>query len=337
VSRRVSGRAWSLTAILLLGAAPGCEQAWSQTAGPQHGLDEAHTLLEQGRADAAETQLKNVLAAKSAPGPIESAEANNLLCRVYYSEDLWNEAAAACQTAVTNDPNNAIYHLWLGRALGEQAEHATLVKAYQLAKQVRAEFETAVRLSPQDEAALRDLGEFYVDAPAIVGGSIAKAKGIASRLAPLDAEGHHWLLALIAEEAKDYKTAEAELQAGVREAIDPSGAWMELASFYQRRGLLDAMEQAVERGAAADKTNSAALVDGASLLLRAGRDTDLAISLLRRYLVGGHLSEDAPAFVAHAKLADALRRKGDAAGAATELAAAKELARGYEPGSYRGH
>jgi hypothetical protein len=59
--------------------------------------------------------------------------------------------------------------------------------------------------------------------------------------------------------------------------------------------------------------------------------------LLRRYLGGGHLSEEAPAFVAHGKLADALRSRGDVVGAAAELAAAKELARGYEPGSYRGH
>jgi tetratricopeptide (TPR) repeat protein len=324
------------TAILLLGTSCGCEWSWAQVP-PHTNFEEAHELLEQGRADAAETVIKNVLAAKPAPGPIEVAEANNLLCRVYYSEYRWNDAAAACQTSVTIEPNNAAYHLWLGRALGGQAEQATLVKAYQLAKQVRTEFETAVRLSPQDPAALRDLGEFYVDAPAIVGGSIAKAKALASRLASLDAEGLHWLLALIAEEVKDYKTAEIELQAGVREAKDPSAACMELASFYQRRGLLDAMEQAVEQGAVADKANTAALVDGASLLLRAGRNTDLAISLLRRYLGGGHLSEDAPAFVAHAKLADALRRKGDGTGAAAELAEAKELARGYEPGSYRGH
>lgn len=323
-------------AILLLVTAGGCERGWAQ-ATLHNNLEAAHTLLEQGRADAAETMLKDALASKPAPSSAEGAETNNLLCRVYYSEDRWNDAAAACQNAVTDAPNDAIYHLWLGRALGGQAEHATLVKAYQLAKQVRTEFETAVQLAPRDAAGLRDLGEFYVDAPAIVGGSIAKAKGIAGRLAPLDAEGRHWLLALIAEEAKDYKTAEAELQAGVREAKDPSGAWMELGSFYQRRGLLDAMELAVEQGATADRANTSALVDGASLLLRAGRNTDLAISLLRRYLGGGHLSEDAPAFVAHAKLADALRRKGDAAGAAAELIAAKELALGYEPGSYRGH
>jgi tetratricopeptide (TPR) repeat protein len=328
-------RIW-FTIILLVGARAWCDRCWAQTA-PQSNLDDAHTLLEQGRADAAEILLKNFLTAKSTDVQTISAEANNLLCRVYYSEDRWNEAATACQAAVTIDPNSSAYHLWLGRAQGGQAEHATLVKAYQLAKRVRTEFETAVRLAPQDPAALRDLGEFYVDAPTIVGGGIGKARGVAAKLAPLDAEGHHWMLALITEEAKDYKTAEAELQAGVREAKDPSGAWMELASFYQRRGLLDAMEQAVQQGAAGDKVNSAALVDGASLLLRAGRNTDLAISLLRRYLDGGHLSEDAPAFVAHAKLADALRRKGDASGAAAELTAAKELAHGYEPGSYRGH
>jgi tetratricopeptide (TPR) repeat protein len=321
--------------LLLLGAMGQVQAAWAQSESAEHNLETARTLLQQGRADAAEAILKDVLASK--PVNAEAAAANNLLCRVYYAEEKWNEAAAACNLAVAGDGGNGVYHLWLGRALGEQAEHATLVKAYQLGKQVRSEFEAAVRLAPENAVALRDLGEFYVDAPVILGGGVGKAKAIAGRLGPLDAEGKHWLLALIAEQAMDYKGAEAELQAGVREAKNPAAAWMELASFYQRRGLLDAMCQAVEHGAAADKTNSSALVDGASLLLKAGRNTDLAIALLRRYLGGGHLSEDAPAFVAQAKLADALRRNGDAAGAAHEVAAARALARGYEPGSYRGH
>ncbi len=294
-------------------------------------------MLQQGRADAAEAMLKNALDSKPGPAAVDVAEANNLLCRVYYSEGRWSDALAACKQSVAAEPANANYHLWLGRAFGEQAEHVTLVKAYQLGKQVRTEFETAVRLAPENPAALRDLGEFYVAAPAILGGGIGKARAIASRLAPLDPEGQHWLLALIAEAAKDYTTAEAELRAGISVAKDPAEAWMELASFYQRRGLLDAMEQSIQQGAAADKQNTSALVDGASLLLRTGRSTDLAISFLQRYLAGGHLSEDAPAFAVHARLADALRRKGDDAAAAAESAAAKNLAHSYQPGSYRGH
>ncbi len=73
-------------------------------------------------------------------------------------------------------------HLWLGRAYGLKAEKAHSLFA---ARKARMEFETAVRLDPNNLLARRNLMEFYLEAPWFLGGSKQKAQeqveAIASR------------------------------------------------------------------------------------------------------------------------------------------------------------
>ena len=71
--------------------------------------------------------------------------------------------------------------LWYGRALGEKADRVSFIKAYGLAKRVKAEFETAVSLDPRNAEALSDLGDYYTEAPAIVGGGKDKAEDVAGQ------------------------------------------------------------------------------------------------------------------------------------------------------------
>src|SRR5665213_3177536 len=86
------------------------------------------------------------------------AAAHHLLCRVYLQEERWTEAEQECEQSVQLEPNNSNYHLWLGRAYGGAAAHASLGSAYVLARKVHAEFDTAIRLDPRNISALSDLG-----------------------------------------------------------------------------------------------------------------------------------------------------------------------------------
>ena len=70
-----------------------------------------------------------------------------------------------------------------------------------------------------------------------------------------------------------------------------------------------------------------ALMDGASLLLRTGRDNALAIRLLRRYLSAP--VEEGPAFKAHDVLGHLLEKQGDRHAAAEEYRAALALSHTY--------
>ena len=280
--------------------------------------------LDQGRADSALTILNQRLAHNPS-----DAEGRNLRCRVYYQEEQWDQAIVECEAAVEREPGNSNFHLWLGRAYGQKAEHASLLSAYQLARKVHAQFEQAVELDPRNADALADLGEFDVMAPPVVGGGLTRAEAVADQLGGVNPASAMNLRARIAESKKDYGAAENWLKDAIRQSSYPANAWMDLAAFYRRRGRLDDMASAAHAGAALDAKHGIALVDGASSLTQAGREPQTAIEWLREYLNSSAQSEQAPSFVVRAQLAELLRKQGDAAEAQRQIAAVHALASGY--------
>lgn len=292
-------------------------------------LAQANAALQAGEADKALAILHPLTA-----GGGGAAEAHNLECRVRFTLEQWEAAARECERAAAMDGQNSSYHMWLGRVLGEKADRASFLTAFSLAKRVRAEFEDAARLNPRSAEALADVGEFYNSAPGVVGGGTAKAEGVAAQLDKIDAARAHELRGHIAEGRKDYGTAEREYKQALAVSAHPAFQWMTLASFYRRRERWTEMETAIHNcvsAAARDKHAAVALYDGASVLTRANRDTTLAAKMIEDYLASPFKTEEAPAFVAHTRLARLKEFLGDAAGAKQERAAALALAREYRP------
>lgn len=280
--------------------------------------------LDLGRADSALERLGTVLSQNA-----NDAEAHNLRCRVYYQEEQWDAAIADCEAAVQQAPGESNFHLWLGRAYGQKAAHASLMAGYPLARKVRAEFQQAVQLDPRNVEALADLGEFDVAAPAVVGGGLAHAEVVAQQLRGVNPAGALLLEGRIAESRRDYGTAEANFRDAIRTSQYPANAWMDLAAFYRRRGRLDEMATAAGTGASLDAHHGPALVDGASNLTLAGREPQTAIQWLQQYLNSNAQSELAPSFVVRAQLAQLLRQQGENEAAQEQLAAVHALASGY--------
>jgi tetratricopeptide (TPR) repeat protein len=294
-------------------------------------LSQANAALQAGEADKALALLQTV-------PQLNAAEAANLECRVRLTLEQWEAAVTKCQQAVGLDNQNSNYHLWLGRALGEKADHASFLTAYPLAKRTRAEFEEAVRLDPRNADALSDLGEFYEQAPGVVGGGIEKAEAIASQLESVDPARAHGLRAEIAEQQKDYGSAEREYKQAISAGKHPASHWISLAGFYRRRKQWTEMESAVhsaQTAAERDKAEAAhaslALYDGASLLTETHRDPVLAAKMFDDYLACSAKTEEAPAFVAHLRLARLKDQLGDPAAASRERAAALAMANEYRP------
>ncbi|HUY81281.1 MAG TPA: tetratricopeptide repeat protein [Acidobacteriaceae bacterium] len=292
------------------------------------GLVSARTAFSSGRADEALRALGSAIGQNSA-----NAEAWNLRCRVYLAQKRWNDAVSSCSRAVQLAPGSSMYHLWLGRAYGEKASRASIFNAYQTARLTHAEFETAVALDGSNPEALSDLGEYYVDAPGFLGGSYSQAAVLARRLDSINRERACELRAHLAESQKDYATAEQNWHTRIA-VSQPSPeataqAWMDLGSYYLRRGRWNEMLVALKNGAAADTQHGPALVDGASTLIKAGREPQLAAQWLREYLNGKALSADAPAFAVHAELGKLLRTQGDLPAANREFAAANALSANY--------
>jgi Tfp pilus assembly protein PilF len=285
----------------------------------------ANTLLQQGRVDEATVSLRELLAAE--PG---DAQAHQLLCRIYYAQDMADNAIRECQLAASGDPASSDNQIWLGRAYGFKASHANPLSALSLAVKVRIAFERAVQLDPENVHALNDLGEFYVAAPALIGGGLDKAQALAARMQPHFPSQAHRLLALIAEKKKEDTIAEAEFSNAVAAGKTPE-AYIDLGHFYERHHQPDKMIDALQSGIATDRRKGPSLVDAASVLTDAHRSPELAETLLRTYLSSSAKTDDAPAFKVHVQLGDLLARRGDPAAAHSEYAAALALASNYVP------
>jgi tetratricopeptide (TPR) repeat protein len=293
-------------------------------------LEAVSADLALGRANDAISRLGSSLATN--PG---NAEAHNLLCRVYYQEQRWDDAIHECETAVQLAPLDSGYHLWLGRAYGEKADSIHSIKAYGLAKKVHSEFERAVQLESGNVDALYDLGEFYADAPGIVGGGKKKAQDVAHALDQYEPAQANQLRGHLAEKDKNYSLAETEFKASVEASKEPANAWLALASFYSRRQQWDQMLKALHAGIDADaraaSPHGPTLVDGATILSHSNQEPQLAIQLLRLYLESPNKSEDSPAFRVQAQLGRLLEQQGDHEGSRQQIEAAAALARDYHP------
>ena len=279
-------------------------------------------LLAAGRVDQAMRELNQQLEVSP------TAESYNLLCRAEFELGAWDAGIPDCEKATELAPDNALYHLWLGRIYGLKADHTGFVHAVGLAKKVRAEFERAVQFDPNSSEIRTDLAEFYLEAPGIVGGGKDKARDEARMIAHLNPAMADWVQARLAEKNKDDEAAEREYQAAVTDSHGGSREWLNLAGFYSRTGRLDEMERALRSLETSRLDHPAALADGGSIVLRTGQDYELGIQLLRRYL-DTKTVEEAPAFKAHALLGELLERQGKTGAAAEEYRTALNMAQDY--------
>jgi tetratricopeptide (TPR) repeat protein len=279
-------------------------------------------LLADGRVDEAIQTLQEQIARTPA-----DAESHNLLCRASFILEEWDRGIPDCERARNLDPEKSLYELWLGRIYGEKASRTGFLSAAGMAKKVRVAFERAVELDPQSWEARTDLAEFYLEAPGIVGGGKEKARQQADAIMPLNPAMSHWIAARIAEKNKDSATAELEYRAAIAVSHSAVREWVDLAIFLRHAGRIDEMEQALRHLESGPVDRPESLMDGASLLLRTGRDPSLAVSLLRRYLSSP--VEEGPAFIAHDMLGQLLERQGDREAAAEEYRTALALSHTY--------
>ena len=302
-----------LAAVLLLGSLG--------SAGYPGPLPDSKELLSGERMNDAVQYLRD----RTQTTPAD-AEAFHLLSRAYYELEQWDLSIAAAQHAAALNPASSEYHLWLGRAYGNKAEHASWFTAIGLAKRTRVEFEKAVQLDENNVNARSDLAEYYMEAPGFLGGGADKARAQAELLLNRDAGAAYWVKARLAE--KDGKMAEAEQN--YREAIkvsnDPGAEWLNLARFYRHEKRFREMEEAIDHAVSYEKRKTNVLFEAAALLYRAGRNFPAAAQLAQRYISAKPHEETAPAFQAHYLLGEILEKQGQKQAAAEEYRATVSMA-----------
>jgi tetratricopeptide (TPR) repeat protein len=258
----------------------------------------------------------------------KTADAYNLLCRVHWALENWDEAAKSCEVAVQLNPNVEEYQLWLGRAYGSKAEHAGPFSAFALARKSVAAFEKAVQLNPKDMRARHDLAEYYANAPGIVGGGKGKALKLADEIAGTDPVNAAFIRGMTAMEDKNPSEAEKQFQLAVKASNNSAEALLKLAHFYKKQSRWNEFDSAMSAALNASGKNPEDLFEAGELLVGSRRNPVLAIATLNRYL-SGTTTEYGPAFRAHFLAGQALEMKGDRGKAIEHYKAALALASGY--------
>jgi tetratricopeptide (TPR) repeat protein len=239
-------------------------------------VDIARAHFEAGEYSKAIVMLSD--AHRMSPG---DAAINYWLARSYYEKHDYELAVAYGEEAVKSSPQNAEYHRWLGRAYGAKAERS---HSFFLARKVKKTFETAVKVGPLNIAARRDLMQYLLEAPGIIGGDKEKAKQQAEFIAKLDPiEGRLAWAAFFSAEKK-WKEAEAEYLTALNQNPNTIESYMEAAEFFADRKDADNLNHVLAGAARLDAHDPRLAFYRAVLLILRRVELPAAEALLRSYV-----------------------------------------------------
>jgi Tfp pilus assembly protein PilF len=149
---------------------------------------------------------------------------------------------ALAEKAVALDGRTAKYHRQLAEVLGVTAQHAGAFRQLLLARRFRGEIDAALSSDPRDLQAMRDLLEFYLLAPGLIGGDPRRAVDVAARIGGIDAIEGLLGQSRIAEFHKDAGAEEALLRHAAETRPVRYKAEIALARFYLEAGHLSLLE-----------------------------------------------------------------------------------------------
>jgi tetratricopeptide (TPR) repeat protein len=194
----------------------------------------------------------NYAAAISTLQPLTSLSSSNAevyywLGRSYYEISDYDSSVAQLEKAASLDPKNSIYQMWLGRAYGGKADRD---RSFSLAKKVKKQFQLAVSLDPSNIQARRDLEEFCLDAPWIVGGSKDEALEQVNAIAAIDPiQGHLARAMYDARALKKPDEAEKEIRQVLASDPKTPDPYFEAAEFFEPLNKPADMSQAMQAAA----------------------------------------------------------------------------------------
>jgi cytochrome c-type biogenesis protein CcmH/NrfG len=282
-------------------------------------LQTAQHQFEDGKYAEAAATLRAALA--QAP---QDSLLHHWLARCYYELHEFDIAIGYEQQAVKLDPQNSEYHMWLGRVYGGKAEAN---HSFSLARKVKQEFEEAVRLNGENITARRDLMEFYLEAPWILGGGSGKARQQAEAIAALNKMEGHLAMGQYRLSEKKPELAEKEYLRALDLKPKNIEPYLEVAGFYLKRRDGIRTEQVLDMAAQVNPSDGRlAYYRGAARILERNRLAE-AEQLLKTYLAGPARSD----FPSHASAREWLGQLYEQQGRRKEAAEQYRAALKLEP------
>ncbi|MGB7719463.1 MAG: tetratricopeptide repeat protein [Bryobacteraceae bacterium] len=236
-----------------------------------------------------EQSLKILRAIPQKDGAVYELEGRN-----YYMQGDFKNATEALEKAVAAEPGNSEFNLWLGRAYGRRAETSSLLTAPGHASKARQYFEKAAQLNPGNLEAQSDLFEYYLEAPGFLGGGFEKAAATAQQIARINPAEGHWAQAKLAEQHKEFSSAEEQLRRAIELTPHQVGRLVDLARLLAKQGRFQEADQSFARAEAIAPNSPKVLFAKADVYIKTGRNLKVAQDLLKRYLSLALTPEDPP-------------------------------------------
>lgn len=197
----------------------------SDTARTHQAVVMAIELYETGQYQEAQNAFTALREAEKGPLPAY------YLALVEQQQGDLESAAEYMEEAAEIDPLNSVYQQKLGEYYGTQAGNASVFRKMGLAKKSRASFEKAVELDGNNLDARSGLLTYYLQAPAMVGGSEEKALEQAQEIFRQDPARGHSARARVYQHQGNPEAAEREYRAAIELAPGERDPWLTLGIF----------------------------------------------------------------------------------------------------------
>jgi tetratricopeptide (TPR) repeat protein len=243
-----------------------------------------------------------------------NAEVQYWLERCYYELRDYDNAVVTGEKAVELDPKNSLYHQWLGTTYGGKADRD---RSFSDARKVKKEFEEAVRLDPSNVQARRDLEQYLMEAPWVVGGNKDEARNQVTAIEGIDPIQGHLARAEFYLESKKPELAEKEYRevlAAKPKQIDP---YLDVITFFIHENKPADLEAAIQAAAQVAPNDPRLNFARGVLGVLSGKDFSRAEEYLKSYLASTPDRSDWPS---HASAREWLGRLYEAQGKRAEAA-----------------
>jgi len=255
------------------------------------------------------------------------AEAALWLGKTLMAENKSSDAEDWFAKAAAIDPRRSEFQLWLARAIGDQAQHANVLRQPFLARRMKGAVDRAIELDPDNLDARELRWQFYAQAPAIMGGGEGKARDEAAEILRRNRYRGQFIAATAAGRAKDFAAIERALKALVTEYPDsllPLASYTTFLADRARPAEAFALVDAFQKRRPGDP---AAWYHVGRVAAITGQQLDRGESALRKYLtLAPPPANNVPTpSNAHLRLGNIAERRGDKGAARTEYELALTL------------
>lgn len=235
-------------------------------------------------------------------------------------------AVKSMEAAVRTDPNNPVYHFWLGRAYGEQAEGVgNPIRLMRIAGRAKAAFERSVTLAPDYLDGREGLMQYFLQAPGVAGGSVANARAQAREIARRNPYRGAIALAAVERKNKDPEALLRAYESTIAQFPDSVAPYTALISALAERKDWARAWSAVERLERARPDWRPARYTFGRVAAMSGQRLDVGERYLREYLTREPEKGNPSHAGAHWRLGMILEHRSDKAGARREYQEAIRL------------